>query len=241
MTRLDINNPDESSWSIPWKLLFLGGLVVCVLGYAGYQYVRLHPSPPVKKSSATRVEVGAATAKNAKIPAAFDKLQLTREQKDKLEALDKEYADTAAFRKEAMKLLTPEQKAMMQELRKQAEAQRKEKQEKAQARREKFYPGVNAEIAREGDKKIREAREQRRLAAEAAAQAAGKPIPKSANRTPAPTPHPKPTQSTGKTPAEKSSRPAQQTPDAPKRKKSPTPAPAPSATPLIPAAGSSPN
>lgn len=175
MARLDTGATDSrTAITIPWKVVFLLLFVLGTWGYIWYQYVRFHPRPPTASPAQAKME--------NKIPAPMREAQelanlvgLTNEQKERLLELAVETTSPAQLRKQAWKILTPEQRAKVLAHRKELAAKRKELEEKRQQRLKKYF-GDELQYAQQANKVIREQREARRKQLEAQKQAQQSPV-----------------------------------------------------------------
>jgi len=110
----------------------------------------------------------------------FAKLALSDDQKNKLAQLQKDTTNPQQLRREAMKVLTDEQKTHLKNLREEADAKRAAEREQRQARMNKYFPANQRQLAESKNKELRARTEARRAAAQAA------PPSGSAGPTPAP-------------------------------------------------------
>jgi len=154
------------TWQVPYKAIGLVLLISCGIGYAAYQYVRLNPKP--KRPVARQQVASAAVDKRL---ADIEKLALRDDQKEKLKALASTTTNPVALRREANKLLTPEQKAQAKNLRAEAQAKRKEQIEKRKERTQKYFPNGQVAIAEAKAKEIQARAQQRRKATQTATAA----------------------------------------------------------------------
>lgn len=140
-------------------------LIACSAAYGVYQYEQYFPK---KSRPAAR---GAAAQKNTKqnpmagLSADLEKFGLTEDQRRRLAAIDKQSTDTRSKVRQAVRVLTPEQRKQFQKIR--AEA-RKEARARAEKRRAKYFPNPqDAAYAQAAVKAIREQRAARQKAAQA--------------------------------------------------------------------------
>ncbi len=183
MPRIE-SDPSSSGagWSIPWKAIAALAIVVCACGYGWYQYERLRPNPtrfgPTNPGKDQRVQMTEM----------FRGLDLSTTQSQAISTLVIQTTSTAALYRGAVKVLDPAQRRKADEWMKQARAERQkartEARARADARKQKYYPGASAEVAKQGDQQIREDRARRKAAADAAKAAKAGASPAAA--TPAP-------------------------------------------------------
>lgn len=149
-------------FSLPFKLITLGGLIACGIGYMVYQYERLHPAA----KPAVAIKKLAPEQKKEEV---FAKLDLTDDQKSKIASLESQTTDPRQLHRDAYKLLTEEQKAHLKNLKAEADAKRDEQKARREARMIKLYPGNQRQVADALNKQAHERQQQRRAATQAAA------------------------------------------------------------------------
>ena len=139
-------------------------LIACSAGYGVYQYEQYFPkkSRPSARSAVT--QNGMKNNLMAALKADVEKLGLTEDQRRRLAAIDDQSTDTRSKIRQAVRVLTPEQRKQFQQMRTQA---RREAQARAEQRRTKYFPNPqDAAYAKAAAKEIRERRAARLRAAQ---------------------------------------------------------------------------
>ena len=170
--------PRRERREIPWKAVFALLVTACAMGYAWYQYERLHPSP-TRRATAAAAErrAKADAAKKAADPKtrldeAMKAVNLTPEQQKKVEAIAAETTDPARLmRTVARDVLTSEQRELAKQFRatkKEEAAQRNEQQKQRRAKaddRARRMLGGDYEAAKRLNEEMRQRDAARRAAA----------------------------------------------------------------------------
>lgn len=144
-------------WNVPYKALALVALISCGIGYIVYEYEQLNPS---RKSSVTRPQ-GVRAGEQRRL-ASLEKLNLTPEQKEKVQALAEETTNSKKLRRQVQRILTPEQKARARNLQAEAKAKRELKKRERQERLARLYPGTHPDLLQAKQKEIRARAQARR-------------------------------------------------------------------------------
>jgi|GEM_PF-2499944 len=189
MPRLEVPPPRKAgssrSFSIPWKVLFIMCAIGGVWAYIAYQYVQFRPAPSRGRAAMNaqsdrprNANTGGRNANSRPFEEALKQVYLTSDQKTKLASLAEETTSPMAFQRQAMKVLTPDQRDILTSGIKDARAQRAKARQDAQARQKRMLPGRELDLAKQANARIKAETEARRRAA-------------NPNATPAPTPKPK--------------------------------------------------
>ena len=157
---------------VPWKALVAAAVIAGAWAFVWHRYQQLHPDP-----SKVTVSRGDAlpTGKVNPLREIGRQIGVTPDQAQEIATIAMETTNPLMFAKDAMSVLNAEQRAKVTKMLPQLMANRQQMQGQAQAKRQKLLPGNDLQVAREGNRRIREETRRRKEAAEAAKrQAAGK-------------------------------------------------------------------
>mgnify|MGYP004703757631 CR=1 FL=1 len=156
---------------VPWKVLFIVIAIGGVWAYIAYQYAQYRPRPAAGRTAqaaargAARGGQPAVQQRGRMLDQALEKLALTPDQKTRLAALANETTSPQAFQRQAMQVLTPEQRDTVTSALAEKRAERQRARDAGEARRRRQLPGNDYNVARQGDQRIREEVIARRRAA----------------------------------------------------------------------------
>lgn len=138
MPRIESGGSSGEGWSIPWRAVLLVALIGGSIWYGWRQYARLHPDIPrrvpgrVLNQQRQRYDPKNVTAG---MKPYMDKIQLSDEQKKKIESAAKESTNALTFRRKAMQVLTEDQRKQVRDMQAKVAAERKNRQDEAKARK----------------------------------------------------------------------------------------------------------
>ena len=164
--------PGKFFGRIPWKALAAVAVIGCAWAFVWHRYQQLHPD--ASKAWLSRGDA-LPTGKGGPLRDIGREIQVTPDQAQEIATIAMETTNPLAFAKDAMSVLNAEQRAKVTKMLPQLMAKGPQMQKQAAEKRQKLLPGNDLQVAREGNRRIREETRRRKEAAEAAKQqAAGK-------------------------------------------------------------------
>lgn len=152
-----------TSWSIPWKGLAVGLVMLSAGGYAWYQYERLHPKPaPIVQSPVQKI---VTEFQNDPVKALDTRVGLSPDQKTQVADILKDTTNPLQRIQRVAKVLKPEQKEKLKALREQFAGERRKRSAEQKTRMAKYFPGGDMEFAKQAAERMRADREARKQAA----------------------------------------------------------------------------
>jgi hypothetical protein len=163
MPRLESSGSSGEGFSIPWRGVALVAIIGGSIWYGVHQYARLHPdiprAVPGRVLNRQRPKYDPKSVLAGMKPF-MEKVNLTADQKEKLEAAAAESTNTVAFRRKAMQVLTEEQRKQVRSIQETVTAERRKRQGSADA------AGNQAAAEKGREERVRREREERRKARE---------------------------------------------------------------------------
>ncbi|MGC8840368.1 MAG: hypothetical protein ACP5QZ_02795 [Candidatus Sumerlaeaceae bacterium] len=183
MARLDTRVLKEAPRPhVSWKVLFLLFVIGSIWAYIGYKYVQYRVPSRTRAAATNRTNpvqrptqprsVRSASQRPPAFLQLVKELNLTDEQKQKIELIAKETTEPRTLRFRVNRVLTPQQREQLTSRAKELAAKRAEEQrarvekQKANAQKLKKYYGDEADYAARASKAIREQSRMRRQAAQ---------------------------------------------------------------------------
>jgi hypothetical protein len=159
----DTGRPGRGFWrAVPWKAILAVLVIAGAWAFVWQKFRELHPDP-----AKARVSRGDSMPPGGANPLRDigRQIQVTPDQAQEIVTIAMETTNPLLFAKDAMAVLTPDQRDKVAKMLPQLMANSRQMQQQAQAKRQKLLPGNDLRVAIEGNRRIREETRRRKEAA----------------------------------------------------------------------------